>query len=602
MPGQLPGQAPNHPLRRRPRVVAAAAALLAAATGLALALGHAADPAAAGLEQTRPNVVVLFTDDQETASMRVMKTVNKEMKRKGTTMKRFYASFPLCCPSRATLLTGQYAHNHGVLSNQAPEGGYGVFNELHGDNNLALWMQGAGYSTAYIGKFLNEYAEPDEYGTVPSDVPRGWDDWRVLAPSKAEYFGYRLNQNGVVTGRGQRKRDYSTDVFTDKARKFIRRNAPGIDPFFLMLGYAAPHGGGGGSPGRSCNRAAEPAPRHLSTLKDEKKKFLPSSFNEDDVSDKPSPIAERDPLTPGQVRDTLRKRRCAWESLLAVDESVGELLEQLKRSGERRNTYIFFLSDNGYMRGEHRLRNTKRYLYEPSARVPFIARGPGIERGGKSSDVVTNADLVSTISELTGVAPGLPQDGESLMPTLRNPRLERGRAALLEAYAGDEMIGVRTHRYLYTEWDTDRQQPEIELYDTYADPYELNNLAQNPGYAPVVADLAQQLDALIGCAGSACYQHPTGQLDFNTGGAGPRGCALPPITARVFSSSAGRLRTVDFRVEGDFAGTDAEPPFEIVVPDKLLRNALPKAAEVVAEANLVDGRRLGLPAKIKICK
>ena len=163
---------------------------------MALALGRTADPAAAGIEQARPNIVVLFTDDQETASMRVMRTVNKEMKRKGTTMKRFYASFPLCCPSRATMLTGQYAHNHGVLSNQAPDGGYGVFNELHGDNNLALWMQGAGYSTAYIGKFLNEYAEPDEYGTVPSDVPRGWDDWRVLAPSKAEYFGYRLNRYG----------------------------------------------------------------------------------------------------------------------------------------------------------------------------------------------------------------------------------------------------------------------------------------------------------------------------------------------------------------------------------------------------------------------
>ena len=349
MPGRSPGQAPHHV--PRPRLVAAGLALLAVATAAALALsaGHAPEHAVAGAaEQTRPNIIVLLTDDQETASMRVMKTVNKEMKRKGVTMKRFFASFPLCCPSRATMLTGQFAHNHEVLSNQAPDGGYGVFNELHGNNNLALWMQEAGYQTAYIGKFLNEYALPDEYGTLPSDVPRGWNDWRVLAPSNAQYFGYTLNENGALNQYGERERDYSTDVFTTKAKRFIRRNSPGTNPFFLMLGYAAPHGGGGGSPGRSCNRAAVPAPRDLGTLKDDQKGLLPGSFNEGDVSDKPSPVAERDPLTPGQIRDTLRKRRCAWESLLAVDDSVGELLAEIKRDGEQRNTYFFFLSDNGY--------------------------------------------------------------------------------------------------------------------------------------------------------------------------------------------------------------------------------------------------------------
>ena len=603
MPGRSPGQAPHHV--PRPRLVAAALALLAAATAAALALsaGHAPEPAVAGAaEQTRPNIIVLLTDDQETASMRVMKTVNKEMKRKGVTMKSFFASFPLCCPSRTTMLTGQYAHNHEVLSNQAPDGGYGVFNELHGNNNLALWMQEAGYQTAYIGKFLNEYALPDEYGTLPSDVPRGWNDWRVLAPSNAQYFGYTLNENGALNQYGERKRDYSTDVFTTKAKRFIRRNSPGTNPFFLMLGYAAPHGGGGGSPGRSCNRAAEPAPRDLGTLKDDQKGLLPGSFNEGDVSDKPSPVAERDPLTPGQIRDTLRKRRCAWESLLAVDDSVGELLAEIKRDGEQRNTYFFFLSDNGFMRGEHRIRNNKRFLYESSARVPFIARGPGIARDRQTKDVVTNADLVPTILELTGASPGLTQDGESLMPSLRTPELENGRAALLEAFAGDEILGLRTSRYLYTEWDTERVLPEVELYDTYTDPYELNNLARDPAYAPLIANLSQQLRQLADCAGADCRQHPTGQLDFDTGGGGAGSCALSPIVARVFSPNEADITTVDFRVDRALAGSDAEPPFELVLPDKLLRNALPDAAEVVAQANFEDGRRLGLPAKIKICK
>jgi hypothetical protein len=254
------------------------------------------------------------------------------------------------------------------------------------------------------------------------------------------------------------------------------------------------------------------------------------------------------------------------------------------------------------MRGEHRIRNNKRYLYESSARVPFVARGPGIARGRSSNDVVSNADLVPTIAELTGVGPGLVQDGESLMPTLRSPAIENARAILLEAYAGDQIIGLRTSRYLYTEWDTDHVLPEVELYDTYTDPYELTNLAANPAYAGVVVDLRRQLRQLIVCEGAGCNQHPTGQLDFDTSGGGSGGCALTPITARVFSPNQGQMTQVDFRVDGTFAGTDTEAPFELVLPDKLLRNALPDAAEVVAEANFPDGRRLGLPAKIKVCK
>ena len=236
--------------------------------GLALASVVAATgPASAQPAQTRPNIIVLMTDDQEPASMKVMKTVRKEMRKKGVEMSNYFTNFPLCCPSRATMLTGQYAHNHGVLSNVEPDGGYGVFNERHGNDYLPIWLQQAGYSTAYMGKYLNEYAEPDEYGTTPSDVPKGWNDWRVLAPSRAQYFGYTLNQNGVLTQYTDAEEDYSTDVFTTKAKRYIRRSARGANPFFLMLGYAAPHGGGGGEPGRSCNRGAEPAPRHLGDLK-----------------------------------------------------------------------------------------------------------------------------------------------------------------------------------------------------------------------------------------------------------------------------------------------------------------------------------------------
>ncbi len=605
----MPEKAPINPIRRRPRVIAAGGAALAAVVAIALnpGAGPGAIPqsASAAGTQAKPNILVLFTDDQEPSSLRVMKKVTKEMKRKGTTMKRFYTQFPLCCPSRATMLTGQYAHNHQVLSNSAPTGGYGTFNDIHGDNYLPLWLQDAGYTTGFIGKYMNEYAEPDEYGTTPRDVPRGWDDWRVLAPSRAQYFNYQLNQNGNIRQYANRKRDYSTDVFTTKAKRFVRRSAPSTDPYFLMLGYAAPHGGGGGSPGRSCNRAAVPAPRHLGTLKGKHKRLLrmmSPAFNEGDISDKPSPIANNEPLTEGQMSDLLRKRRCAWESLLSVDESVDALINEIKRSGERRDTYIFFLSDNGYLRGEHRIKNQKRYLYEESARVPFVARGPGIARNARSDDVVTNADLVPTILDLSGATAGEVQDGRSLMPSLAEPELESGRAIQQEAFAiGPQITGLRTSRYLYAEWQTDEPLPERELYDTDADPYQLNNLADDPAYLPVVLDLAAQLAQMRGCKGDSCRTAPTGQLTFATGGNGKRGCSIEPVIARYAGSNEGDIVSVEFDVDRKTVGTVTAAPFELEIPYRELRKA-PNGATVVARALFEDGRRLAVPADVRACR
>ena len=162
--------------------------------------------------------------------MRVMKIVNKELKRKGVTMKRYYDNFPLCCPSRTTILTGQYAHNHEVLSNSPPDGGYGVFNELHGDNYLPLWLQAPAIRPPTSASSRTGTPSPTSTGRRPTDVPRGWNDWHVLAPSRAQYFNYTLNQNGACGSTRTREEDYSTDVFTKKAKRFIRSNAQGLDP------------------------------------------------------------------------------------------------------------------------------------------------------------------------------------------------------------------------------------------------------------------------------------------------------------------------------------------------------------------------------------
>ena len=584
-----------------------AALLVAIAIAATIAIGFGGsgpgpEPAQARAG-SKPNIIVLLSDDQEFSSMRVMKTVTKELKRKGVTMKGYYDNFPLCCPARSTLLTGQYAHNHHVLSNAPPDGGYGVFNELHGDNYLPLWLQGAGYRTSYVGKYENGYAEPDEYGTVPTDVPRGWDDWHALAPSRAQYFNYTLNQNGSLRQYTNKAKDYSTDVFTKKANRWIRTNAKAQTPFYLELGYAAPHGGGGGDPGRSCNRAAVPAPRDLGALKGKYRHTVPPSFNEADVSDKPSAISSKPLLTPGQISDLLRKRRCAWESLLGIDDSVGSILNEIQRDGIKRNTYVFYLSDNGYMFGEHRVRANKRYLYEESARVPFVARGPGIPHHKSSSDMVSNADLTSTITQLAGVQPGLVQDGQSLMPSLLNPDSEAGRAILLEAYAGSQILGVRTSRYLYTEWDGDVHplNPERELYDMYADPYQLTNLAKDPGYANVVSDLHDELQNLIHCAGADCRAAPTGTLSITNGGTGPKGCVHGPVVASFAGSDESHIVSVSFRAGKTALGDISLAPFQVEIPESTLRSELPDAATVTAKALYDDGRRLGLVQKLRAC-
>jgi hypothetical protein len=189
------------------------------------------------------------------------------------------------------------------------------------------------------------------------------------------------------------------------------------------------------------------------------------------------------------------------------------------------------------------------------------------------------------------------------MPNLLNPKLENGRAILFEAYAGEQILGVRTSRYLYTEWDGDTNPllPQKELYDTYADPYQLNNLANDPAYLTTVLELGDELDQLIDCAGADCRTAPTGSLTFTNGGVGKNGCVLPPVTAKFTSPDENRIVGVSFRAGKVAVGDDTVAPFEIAIPEQALRDELPKAATVTAQALFSDGRRLGLTADLTAC-
>ena len=441
-----------------------------------------------------------MTDDQAAASMKVMRRVRASLGDHGTTFKHSYVNTPLCCPSRATYLTGQYAHNHGVRGNTASQGGFKRFQANHGHSNLATWLESSGYATGFVGKYLNGYGAGD-----PTFVPAGWDEWRATPPSVRQAYDYRLNENGTLVRYGRSKRDFKQDVLTDQAVKFINTNAPGADPFFLSVGYTAPHQGGpepNPRPPRNCRRTAKPAPRHAHTF-DSEPLPKPPSFNEANVSDKPPSIRALPRFDGKKVATITRRFRCRLESLLSVDEGVARMVAALADAGELDDTLVVFTSDNGFFHGEHRLGDGKGKHYEEATRVPLIIRGPGVPAGATERTPAVNADLTATILDAANVEPGLPADGVSLLPIAADGIAELDREILIENKA---YSAIRTARYVYVEHDGGPDAGFSELYDLKVDPFELKSLHAKPEYEEVRSFLRERLAGLATCAGGSCRQ------------------------------------------------------------------------------------------------
>jgi arylsulfatase A-like enzyme len=442
-----------------------------------------------------PNVLVVESDDQTVESMKAMENVNSLIGAQGATFTNSFVNYSLCCPSRATFLTGQYAHNHGVLGNSPPNGGFNRFQALHGDNHLAVWLQKAGYYTGMVGKYLNGYSNNPA-------VPQGWSEWHAASPDTQEVYDYTLNNNGRLASYGHAEVDFKQDVLTGKAVNFVNRRAPKPKPFFLWLTYTAPHAGGPNpnpQPPSNCQGTAKPAPRHAHAFDSEPLPISPN-FNELDVSDKPAAIQRRPLLGATQIADIERRYRCRLESILSIDEGVERLVDALRATGELGNTLVVYTSDNGFFHGEHRLPGGKMRIYEESIRVPLEMRGPGIPQGVSVDPLVINADLAATIVDAANAAPGLTLDGRSLIPVARNPAIERRRQLLVEE---PSFAAIRTERYIYAEHDTGEQ----ELYDLKLDPYELQSSHDDPAYASVKARLANRLHRLQSCTGSGCRIH-----------------------------------------------------------------------------------------------
>jgi N-acetylglucosamine-6-sulfatase len=549
-----------------------------------------------GKKQKRPNIVLVMTDDQTVESLRAMPIVDRKLADAGVSFRHNFASFPLCCPSRATMLTGQYPDNHGVRTNQQPSGGYAEFAPQSG-NSLSVWLQRSGYYTAHIGKFLNGY------GTTSPDteIPPGWSEWYGSLDDPDAYtggtytmYGYTLNENGNLVHYGSTPdvvdpAIYQTDVYSAKAEDFIRRRAPKRKPFYLSVAPLAPHAESAGAcacagdnpraaPRHQGGFAAEPVPR-------------PPSFNEADVSDKPADIRNLTPVTAPQAAAIDARYRARLESLLAVDEMVGELVDALKDKGELDDTVIIFTADNGFFHGEHRVRNGKVRHYEESSGVPLIIRGPDVPKGKRRSQLAANIDLAPTILDFADAQAGRAIDGRSLLPLIEEKRFEPGRAILIEGFNNADTSdpdavdirysAVRTNRYVYAETGA-----EQELYDLLSDPFELQSRHNDPSLAEVEADLDALLARLTSCAGKSCRVRPGLKLRLSHRGGG---CVAGGIKGELAGSDEDDVIEARFFANGHKAGSDGRAPFERKIGAKQLGGSKNR---ISALATLLDGREV----------
>ena len=433
-----------------------------------------------------PNIVFVLTDDLDYVSAQKMPEIGSLLVEEGVSFESAFASQSLCCPSRATILTGLYAHNSGIQGNRPPDGGFPIFrDEGLEEDTIAVRLQEGGYRTAYFGKYMNLYPTQED----PTYVPPGWDEWRGLI-ERYEPYDYQINQNEELVSYGSDSEDFFTDVLSRQATEFVRQAAPEERPFFAYVAPTAPH------------EPAAPAERHERAFADEKAP-RPPSFDEEDVSDKPSWVQDIAPFDDEEISETDERYQKRLESMLAVDEMVASLVEELEAAGELENTYIFFTSDNGFLQGEHRWNNTKDRPYEESVRVPLFVRGPGIAPGTEVEELVLNTDFAPTFAQLGGVP--FPADGRSFVPLMRGEENASWRSAvLLEGFVGrgPRVFGaVRTEDFKYVEYGNG----EEELYDFQNDPYELESLHETAD-SSLVEDLKERLEELRECTYEGCRE------------------------------------------------------------------------------------------------
>ena len=390
--------------------------------------------------QAPKNIIIIMTDDQNVDSLPVMRKLMSFPEGSWVNFTNAIANDSICCPARATVLTGQYAHVTGVTSNSNGH-------LLNDANTLPVWLDSAGYRTGLIGKYLNSFPWDKGAGYIPP----GWDTFRTSGVGKS-------------------------DVRTTIAIDFINTST---GPFFLYLAYSEPHA------------VTIPLPQYANA--DVYVPPDPPNFNESDVSDKPVWVRSLSPLSQATIDEWHNERVASQRSLLGVDDGIQRIVDSLKAKGVLDNTMIIFMGDHGFSWGAHRY-IYKECVYEECIRFPLFIRYPGLTGNQEETRIVSNVDLASTIAEYAGIIPGLPQNGRSLIPLLTNTATSWNDEAFIEAHdrLSRTFDGIRVPGWTYAEYGNG----DKELYDLNADPYQLENKANHPAYQAIQAELAQRMRAL----------------------------------------------------------------------------------------------------------
>jgi N-acetylglucosamine-6-sulfatase len=459
-------------------LLALALVAVALVLGLAFVGGTTAEepgPEPRGAQVVRPNILLIVTDDQRADTLRYMPNVRHLLMRRGITFTNGYVVNPTCCPSRASILTGNYSHTTKVYATK-PRQPYGGFPAFEDETTIATMLHDGGYRTGLFGKYLNGY--DTDY------VPPGWDRWFATFGGDGGYYDYRASSDGRLVRFGHAPSDYGTSVLTDEVISFIESVEPPT-PFFAYIATHAPH------------QPAIPAPGdgHLfSSLPSHR----PRSYNESDVSDKPAYVRATGRITRESAARIDSFRLAQIRALQGVDASVADIVEELRAVGMLRRTLIVFMSDNGMLWGEHRL-DGKGVIYEEAIGVPFVVRYDTLIHQPRSDDhLVLNIDLAPTFAEAGGLDP--PQsDGRSLVPMLDAPEADWRTAFLIEHLRPEEddplaptFCAIHTGRYVLVRYETD----ERELYDLRRDPLEMVNRDGRSAYHDVGHRLGVRLRGL----------------------------------------------------------------------------------------------------------
>ncbi len=450
---------------KRARSLAGSALVVAAIVG-----GAFGPPTRAAAQEDPPDIVLIVTDDQRWDTLWAMPIVSERLTGPGVTFTEAFVVNPLCCPSRASILTGNYSHTHLVYRQDPP---FGRFDWFDDSSTLATWLQDAGYRTGLFGKYI----DGGQHSAVTGYVPPGWDRW--VAFVHAEMYEYGLTIDGRVRQFGASPDHHSTEVLADRAVAFVRETD---GPLFMVYAPAVPHAPAIPSPGDEDAFADLPPAR-------------PTSFDEADVSDKPSWVRDLPLLSADEERAIDAFRREQYRSLLGVDRAIGEILDALDESGRLENTLVVFTSDNGILHGEHRW-TKKEAPYEEAIRVPLVLRWDAAGWMARSETALAlNIDLAPTIADAVGVRHPA-TDGRSMLPLLDERTTSWRRDFLIEHLEGTNAVttycAVRSARWKYVRYATG----EEELYDLQADPFELENLSEAPSASEVVTNLRARLREL----------------------------------------------------------------------------------------------------------